>query len=109
MRPLARLKSSYEEKFNPDYVGAILDLSILNKDVFLNKEKNQSPKIIRHVFDQPVPKEMTQAAQTVNKSRLLKIKESDPFACNYSQNLFKARRETSHYEYLQKLPENDES
>lgn len=46
-------------KFNPDYAGAILDLSILNKDIFINKEKYQSPHIIRHVLEQPVPKEMT--------------------------------------------------
>jgi hypothetical protein len=77
-------------------LGAIIDLDVVEKTLKTNAD--ESPHINRNHDEQPPPPEISHAAKTVNKARLLRMKKSDPFVSNFTQNLFKSKRESDLYE-----------
>ena len=65
-----------------NYLGAIIDLDVVEKT--FKKGGQESPHINRNHDEQPPPPEVSHAAQTVNKARLLRMKKGDPFVSNFT-------------------------
>lgn len=65
-----------------DYSGAIIDLEVVDKT--FKPDAEDSPHINRNHDEQPPPPEISHAAKTVNKARLLRMKKTDPFVSNFT-------------------------
>ena len=64
------------------------------------KTRGHTPKILKNFQAKPKVLDYSNAAKTVNRSWLARLKQTNPFISNYTQNLFKSKRELASYDNL---------